>query len=236
MTTRLALSETHRRVLQENPWLSLLDQAVSDDVLAHSRLRKLTGGQALFRRGENPDGLYIVLDGSLRISGTTREGQEAVLVFCEPGRWIGLVSGLDGGARMHDVLATSPSVVLQIAPADLEQLIAQHPSFGRLLLRVQCSQMRELLMGIETYSTHSLEQRFAGRLLALAAAFGDPAPDGALDIQLRLSQETLAQLLGTTRQRVNQLLKLWEQNGLIRQKYGRIRLLDQAQLKVLAQV
>ncbi|MNF52129.1 HTH-type transcriptional regulator Cmr [compost metagenome] len=216
--------------------MSQLEPAVSEDVLAHSRIRRLAEGQMLFRRGEKPEGVYIMLEGSLRCSGTTRDGLEAVLNFYEPGYWLGLVSAFDGLPRLHDALAMAPSMVLQVPSAELELLMTRHPAFVRLLLRIQSSQMREVLVGFEAYCTHSLEQRFASRLLGLASAFGRADADDTLDIQLRLSQETLAQLLGTTRQRVNQLLKQWEQLGLIQQKYGRIRLLDQAKLQSLAQV
>lgn len=236
MSSFLAPSEMHRRMLLANHWFSQLEPDVSEDVLAHSRIRSLADGQMLCRRGEKPEGVYILLEGSLRCSGTTREGVEAVLSFYEPGFWLGLVSASDGQPRLHDALAVGPSVVLQVPQAELEQLMERHPSFVRLLLRVQSSQTRELLVGFEAYSTHSLEQRFASRLMGLAAAFGKVEPEGTIDIQLRLSQETLAKLLGTTRQRVNQLLKQWEQSGLIQQKYGRIRLLDQARLQSLAQV
>ena len=50
-----------------------------------------------------------------------------------------------------------PSLVLLVASADLESLIAHHPSFGRFLLHLQCAQMRELLAGFEAFSTLSLE-------------------------------------------------------------------------------
>ncbi|CAD5108427.1 Crp/Fnr family transcriptional regulator [Zestomonas carbonaria] len=235
MTSPSVLSENHHRALLANPEFAALSDVVRNDVLIHGRQRRLAAGQTLFRRGDKPDGLYIVLEGSLRVSGTSRDGLEAVLNFYEPGCWIGAVSALDGLPRAHDAQAVTASLVLQITPADLETLIARHPPFCRFLLHLQSSQMRALLVGFEAFSTQSLEQRFASRLMALASAFGSPMPQGGLNIELRLSQETLAQLLGTTRQRINQLLKKWEQEGLIEQRYGRIVVLDQDRLEELAQ-
>ncbi|WBG61695.1 Crp/Fnr family transcriptional regulator [Pseudomonas citronellolis] len=234
MTTPSEVSASHLRTLLGNPSFALLPAEVRDEVLAHGRQRRLAAGQRLFRRGDRADGLYIVLEGSLRLSGTSRDGLEAVLNFYEPSCWVGLVSLLDGQPRIHDAQAAMPSLVLQLTPADVESLIGRHPAFARFLLHLQSSMLRALLVGFEAFSTQSLEQRLASRLLALAAAFGSANADGGLAIELRLSQETLALLLGSTRQRVSQLLKKWGQDGIIEQKYGCIVVLDRGRLEALA--
>ena len=69
----------------------------------------------------------------------------------------------------------------------------------------------------------------------LASNHGSAGLQG-LRIDLRLSQETLAQLIGSWRQRVNQILKSWERDGVLEQRYGRITLLDQAGLEKLARL
>lgn len=86
----------------------------------------------------------------------------------------------------------------------------------------------------ESYATHALEKRFAGRLLTLGLVYGTRSPDG-LEVQLRLPQEILARLAGVSRQRVNQLLKEWESQGLVRHGYGRITLGDVAAFERLAE-
>lgn len=234
MTTSSEVLTDPLRTLMGNPSFAMLPPEVRGDVLAHGRQRRLAAGQRLFRRGDRPDGAYVVLEGSLRLSGTSRDGLEAVLNFYEPGCWVGTVSLLDGQPRIHDAQAAMPSLVLQFTPADVESLIARHPAFARFLLDLQCSLLRALLVGFEAFSTQTLEQRLASRLLALAAAFGSRNTEGGLAIELRLSQETLALLLGSTRQRVCQLLKAWGQGGMIEQKYGCIVVLDLARLEALA--
>ena len=161
------------------------------------------------------------------MSHLVRRGALVLVVTC-------LVSLLDGQPRIHDAQAAMPSLVLQLTPADVESLIGRHPAFARFLLHLQSSMLRALLVGFEAFSTQSLEQRLASRLLALAAAFGSANADGGLAIELRLSQETLALLLGNTRQRVSQLLKKWGQDGIIEQKYGCIVVLDRGRLEALA--
>jgi CRP/FNR family transcriptional regulator, cyclic AMP receptor protein len=127
------------------------------------------------------------------------------------------------------------SLLPQVAPADLEELLAAHPALSRSLLRLEALRLRLLLTAIESYSVQSLEQRLSSRLLMLAVSYGVKDSQG-LKIKLRLSQEMLAQLIGATRQRINQIFKKWEAEGGVQQQYGDITLLDRDRLEKLARV
>jgi CRP/FNR family transcriptional regulator, cyclic AMP receptor protein len=229
-----SITDRHREALLSNPWFAGLAPAIRDDALAHTQTRTLAQGERLFSRGDDAHACYAVLEGSIRISGTSRGGREAVLSFYEPGTWFGEISLLDGLPRTHDAHAHKRTLLLVLMRDRFEELLAAHPLLMRELLRLECTRLRAVLVGLESYATQSLEQRFAGRLLALAEAYGSRTARG-LSIELHLSQEVLAQLTGVTRQRVNQLLKVWENEGLIEQSYGRVLLIDQARLERIAQ-
>ena len=216
-----------------NTWFAGLPEVARDDILAQARRRVLTSGQRLYSRGDPSDGVYGVLEGSVRVSGTSRAGREAVLDFFGPGSLIGEISTLDGGPRTHDARAYGPTLLLQVSPADFEDLLARHRALSRMLLRLKAKRLRILLGWIEATSTQPQRQRIASRLLMLATAHRAPAAEG-LTINLQLSQENLAQLVGTTRQRVNQILKTWESEGVIEQRSGRILVLNRGRLKTLA--
>ncbi len=222
----------HQETLMSNPWFAGLPPPVRDDVLASTQLRTLVQGQCVFRRGDPPDYLFALLEGCVRISGTSSDGREALLNFYEPGAWFGEVSVLDGGPRTHDAHAHTPVRLLQLATPDFERLLQAHPVLGRKLLQLECSRLRMMLEGFEAFSTHSLEQRLAMRLLDLSQAFGQPQGGGTA-IDLHLSQEVLAQMVGSTRQRVNQLLRQWEQGGWVSHRYGRLVLLRPDLLRAL---
>lgn len=230
------LPPLYRTVAMSYRWFDSLPEAVQHHMLARARRRELTPGQRLYSRGDPPDGFYGVLEGSIRVSGIGAEGQEAVLDFYGPGSWFGEVSLFDGLPRSHDAHASEtnlPTRLLQIAAADLEELLTVHPALSRSLLQLEALRVRILLQAIESYSTQSLEQRLANRLLMLAAAHGVTTAEG-VRIELHLPQETLAQMIGATRQRVNQILKNWELDQMIKQQYGRILLLDQIKFENLA--
>ena len=202
-----------------------------DAFVATAQRRALQEGEQLFRRGDDPsDGIYVALTGSIRLSGTSPEGREAVFTFFQPGNLFAEVGPLDGEGRSHDATAHVVTTLLNVSRSRLEALIAEHPGLCRSLLKLEAARLRLIMALAESYATHSLEKRFAGRLLALGLVYGTRSSDG-LDIQLRLPQETLARLAGVSRQRVNQLLKGWENQGLIRQGYGHITLVDVAKFE-----
>jgi CRP-like cAMP-binding protein len=230
-----SISDAERRVLLSNAWFADLPANVFDAFVAAAQRRVLAEGEQLFRRGDDPDdGVYVALAGSIRLSGTSPEGREAVFTFFQPGNLFAEVSSLDGEGRGHDATAHVATTLLNVSRSRLEALIAGHPSLCRSLLKLEASRLRLIMALAETYATLSLEKRFAGRLLTLGLVYGTRSPDG-LAIQLRLSQETLAKLAGVSRQRVNQLLKGWESQGLIRQAYGHITLVDVATFERLAE-
>ena len=195
----------------------------------------LAPGQRLYFRGDPADGIYCVLEGAVRLSGISQDNREAVLDIYGPGVWFGEVSALDGLPRIHDANAYDATVLLQVAQADLEELLTVHPTLSRVLLRLEALRLQLLLTAIEAYSMQSMEQRLANRLLMLSMTCGVKTAKG-LKIELHLPQEVLAQLIGSSRQRVNQILKDWEHERMVEHQYGRILLLDQARLEKLAQM
>lgn len=229
----MALNSKQREALLANEWFGSLSEAIQEDVLSRARQRLLAQGKCLFKRGDPPDFFFCVLEGCIRVSGSSSEGREAVLSLYEPGTWFGEISMLDGLQRTHDAYAHTHTVLLQIGLGDFEDLLSRHVAFSRMFLRLECTRLRALAVGFESYSTQTLEQRLAWRLLALGTGFGVRTSEG-LSINVHLSQELVAQLVGATRQRVNQLLKQWENEGLISQHYGHIVLRDKEALEAMA--
>jgi len=229
-----SLSEAHRATLLSNPWFASLPEGVRADIVGCAQRREIAAAQRLHSRGDRADGVIGVLEGRLRLSGVNREGKETILDFYGPGQWIGEVSVLDGGTRIHDADTCGAAVLLVLRTEDLERLLARHAALSRMLLRLEAQRLRILMTALESYSTQSLAQRLATRLLMLAEAHGVPNAAGVV-IDLPLTQETLARLIGSTRQRITQVLKDWEREGLIRRRDGCTLLRDKARLERIAQ-
>jgi CRP/FNR family cyclic AMP-dependent transcriptional regulator len=227
-----SLLETYR-VAFSSSWLADASDTAQSELMACTRERVLKSGERLFSSEEFPNGMYCVIEGSIWVSGTTRDGRESVLDLYGPGDWFGETATLAGTPRMlHDAEAYGPAVVRHLGSFDLEELLSTHPSLGRSLLRLQARRIQILLSALQQHSLPTIEQRLATRLLMLAGKFGVATPQG-LKIDLHLPQETLAKLIGSTRQRVNQILRDWETDNLLEHRHGRIFLPDEASFKKL---
>ena len=100
--------------LSSGHWYRHLPAPLQHSLLAHARVRQLTAGQVLFKRGDPPCGLYAVLDGSLRISAVNEQGKEALLSLAQAPFWFGEIAVFDGLPRTHDACAVGPCTLLQV--------------------------------------------------------------------------------------------------------------------------
>ncbi|MSQ57929.1 MAG: Crp/Fnr family transcriptional regulator, partial [Limnohabitans sp.] len=108
------------------------------------------------------------------------------------------------------------------AKADFQKILDQHVEFYQAMLRLQARRIRQLFGLVEDLNTLPLRSRLAKQLLHLVRSYGVPCLNNAQEIRigLHLAQEELAQLLGASRQRVNQELKSMEREEAIRIEPG----------------
>lgn len=208
------LSSKDRAALSANRFFREMSADARDAIADRGRMRLLKVGEAIFTKGDPGDGVFVVLSGSLRYSNVSASGKEALVNILGPGKWMGDISAIDGRGRTLDCVALEDSELMHLGNRDFNQLLDELPEFARMLLKIQGERIRDLLMWTEALTKLDAEGRLAVRLLIFAGAHGITAGHHAL-INLRLSQESLANLIGTTRQRVNQILNAWKASGII---------------------
>ena len=140
----------------------------------------------------------------------------------EPGIWFGDVAIFDGDRRTHDAYAHGDSTILCVAKADFKKILATHVELYEAMLRLHARRIRQLFGLVEDLNTLPLRARLAKQLVHLVRSYGVPSLADAREmrISLHLAQEELAQLLGASRQRVNQELKAMEREESIRIEPG----------------
>lgn len=222
----------HQLVVSANGWFSGLSPAIQGSLLSHARSQKLVAGEWLYEAGDSPDGVYCVVGGCIRAGLILHDAREVIFDFFGPGSWFGEVAAFGGTPRVYNAIAYEQTSLLHVNQTCLEKLVSGCPEVSRAFLKLGSIRQSILLWALKQYSLNSIEQRLASRLLILARSFGTPNNPG-VKLSLHLPQEVLAQLIGATRQRVNQILKDWEAGGLIRQQYGLIVLLNESLLEKL---
>ncbi|MBN2977111.1 Crp/Fnr family transcriptional regulator [Pseudomonas fluorescens] len=217
--------------LANGHWFSHLPVELQHRLLAAARLRALTAGQYLFKRGDPPCGLYAVLEGAVRISAVNAQGKEAVLSLVETPYWFGEICLFDNLPRTHDAQASGPCTLLQVPQAAMLDILENHPAYWRDVALLMSHKLRLSLINIEQMSLMPASARLAHRLLMIAQGYGEI--DQARRT-LQLPQEDLAAMLGLSRQTANSLLKALEQQGIIGLSYGAIEILDLKRLRQAA--
>jgi len=220
-----ALSPEERRNIETGSWFSKLSAALRADILAAASVRRVADGTQIAYRGEAADAWCAVAKGAVRVSTITLAGKQIALTYVEPGVWFGDIAAFDGWPHSHDAEAHGETTLLVVPKADFKSLLARHVELYEALLRLNCRRLRLMFDVYEDLNSLPLAARLAKQILGLARSYG-MAQDGEIRIGLQLAQEDLAQLLGASRQRVNQELKALEREGALRVEPARLVVLD----------
>jgi CRP-like cAMP-binding protein len=228
------LTIEERNNIESGTWFSSLSSDLRAAILSRALVRRLADGAPLASRGQPAEEWVGVAAGAVRISSVTLSGKQVSLTYVEPGTWFGDIALFDGLPRTHDADAHGATTLLIIRKPDFHDLLAHHVELYDALLRLNCRRLRIMFNLVEDLNTRPLAARLAKNLLMLAKSYGVEQEDG-IRIGLQLAQEDLAQLVGASRQRVNQELKGLEREGAIRVEPTRLVVLSREKLMQVAE-
>jgi CRP/FNR family transcriptional regulator, cyclic AMP receptor protein len=226
------LTNEEREAINSGRWFTSLSPSLRHDILRCAYVKRYKDGELLSARGDPPDEWIACARGAVRVSSTSLSGKQITLTYVEPGIWFGDVSIFDGDSRTHDSYAHGDTTILCVAKGDFKKILSAHVELYEAMLRLQARRIRILFGLVEDLNTLPLRARLAKQLLHLVRSYGVPSlADGReVRIGLQLAQEELAQLLGASRQRVNQELKSMERDGAIRIEPGGLVVRDRQAL------
>ncbi|WP_409513985.1 Crp/Fnr family transcriptional regulator [Variovorax sp. MHTC-1] len=214
----LILSTQEREAIDADPWFASLSASLRHDILRRAEVRHFADRDAIYCRGARAEDWNAVANGAVRIGSSSPDGRQATLRYVEPGVWFGEVEMFDLKGRPYDASAHGPTTLLSVRREDVHAILAGHTELYAALLRLNSQRVRQLYRLVEDLATKPLRARLAKQLSQLAHSYGKPAGKGGAEVRiaLRLAQEELAHLIGCSRQRVNEELKLMERDETIR--------------------
>ncbi len=212
------LNIAEREAINAGRWFSSLSPSLRHDILRCAYVRRYKNGELIAARGDIAEEWIACARGAARVSSTSISGKQITLTYVEPGIWFGDVAFFDSDRRTHDVYAHGATTIVCVARADFKKILTAHSELYEALMWLQSRRIRLLFGLVEDLNTLPLRARLAKQLLHLVRSYGVPSlEDGnEVRISLQLAQEELAQLLGASRQRVNQELKTMEREQAIR--------------------
>jgi len=227
------LTLDEQQSIESGAWFSKLSPTLRAAILSRSVVRHLEDGAPLASRGAPAEQWCGVASGAVRISTVSLSGKQITLTYAEPGTWFGDIALFDGLPRTHDANAHGATTLLVVRKPDFKALLAQHVELYDALLRLNCRRLRLMFDLFEDLNTRPLAARLAKQILLLAKSYGIEQGE-ELRVGLQLAQEDLAQLLGASRQRVNQELKGFEREGAVRVEPTRLVVLSREKLLAIA--
>jgi CRP-like cAMP-binding protein len=192
--------------------------------------RSYARNQALMHMGQVPREVLLIVSGVVKVSATTAAGRSVLLAVRGQGELIGELSALDDEPRSASIVAIEPVQALAIAGDRFRAFVLERPDVALVLLRELSARLRDSDAKRMQLAAYTTVGRVAFCLLELCERFGS-AQDGAVDIQLPLSQEELASWAGASLESVGRALQTMRGLGWIETRRRAIRVLDRVALE-----
>jgi CRP-like cAMP-binding protein len=184
-------------------------------------LSKVNGGrtisnyrknQIIYTQGEAADSVFYVQSGKVKKTVVSERGKEAVVALLATGDFFGEGCLTGEALRLATVSAMTECVIVRLSKTDITRVIHEEPAFAELFIKHLLARTLRVEEDLIDQLFNSSEKRLARTLLLLAnfGKEGRPEP-----IIAKISQETLAEMIGTTRARVSFFMNKFRQLGLI---------------------
>lgn len=210
-------------------FLARLDPVSRDTLLAAGRPVVAPARTHLLREGDTEGRVFVLLDGWVRVMTVSLEGHDLLLAVRGAGELIGELAALRAATRSATVIALTPVRAVRFAAGDLMTLLGERPGIGLALMADLAEKVVDAGRQLNLRSTESTEERLVALLRRLVVDVGKPG-DGGTIVDLPLSQEDLAGLIGASRESVARALCRLRADGIVSTQWRRIVVRDPAAL------
>jgi CRP/FNR family cyclic AMP-dependent transcriptional regulator len=207
------MAKAKQRRIQRDAQRPAFDaEAFLESAGAARRTATYPKGKTVFSQGQPSDAVLYIQKGGIKISVLSRTGKEAVVAMLGPGDFFGEGALTGQSIRIGTATATTLTTVLIIDKSVMFRLLRDEPSFSERFTSYMLTRNLRIEADLVDQLFNSSEKRLA-RALLLLARYGDQAgPERRIP---RISQETLAEMIGTTRSRVNFFMNKFRDLGFI---------------------
>jgi CRP/FNR family transcriptional regulator, cyclic AMP receptor protein len=174
-------------------------------------------GQVIFTQGDESRSVFYLQSGSVKITVNSSAGKEAVIAFLQPGDFFGEGSIAGQPLRVSTAIAVQPTSALEIEKREMIRVIHEEHEFSDRFVAHMLKRNVRVEEDLVDQLFNSSEKRLA-RALLLVARYGKEKEEEK--ILVRVSQETLAEMIGTTRGRVSFFMNKFRKLGFIRYNGG----------------
>ena len=197
--------------------------------LVDARFRKK---ETIFSEGDPPDWLFIVKKGKVKITKLSHGGKELILEIIAPVDFFGGVAVMRGFPYPANAVAMEDSEVLKISRKNLLNIMDRFPSLMYCMATNIGDRIKGSHEALKSIALEKVESRIASLLIKLADKAGEKSEDGLL-IDMRLTKQDLAEMVGTTVETSIRTMSKFSKAGILASKSGKIVIRDLDKLRSL---
>ena len=182
------------------------------------KIVEIKNKQTIFAQGDAADSVFYIQKGRVKLSVISAAGKEAILALLNPGEFLGEDAiPVPETLRLSTATALTPCTVLKIGRKEIIRVIHEEHAFADLFMTFLLARTMRVQADLVDQLFNSSEKRLA-RILLLLARFGESGkPDAKIP---KISQEALAEMVGTTRSRVSFFMNRFRKLGFIQYNGG----------------
>ncbi|OCL26455.1 cAMP-binding protein [Orenia metallireducens] len=217
-------------ILKEHPYFSELD---TDKLVEISKLiitKSYKKGEIIFFEGDLGESLYLVKSGKVKLIKMVESGEEQIINIVKAGDIFAEVVLFDDGNYPATAITMEATEVGIINGKDIEKLMYRIPEIALKILKVMSKRLRRAQQRIRNLGLKDTTSRTASALVYLAQEHGI-GDETKVEINLSLTQQELASLIGTSRETVSRTLNRFKDDGLVSVSRQKIIIRDLAGLK-----
>lgn len=186
-------------------------------------------GQTLFYEETRPMGVFCINHGKVKVYKMGSNGKEQILYIAQAGDFLGYRALLSEEFYSASATVLEPAAVCFIPKSDFITILNRNPAFFQKLMKAVCHDLGVMEDKLAQLAQKSVRERLAGTILMLKETYGmEGGESGPIDIAL--SREDLANIVGTATETVIRLLSEFKTDGMIALEGKRIRVVDQNRL------
>ena len=198
--------------------------------------RAFKKGEVLFAAGSRGDTLYLIGKGKVKIykemaTPFAGGGETKIFEILSEGEFLGEMALLNHEPRCASAMAIDDSWIYLIQKQSFNEVILNSPAIALNILEIISKRLRDADAHIQDITFRNIPGRLATLLMRLADKFGRKMPDGGELIDVRMTQQEIAQTVGTSRVYTSRYLNEFKREGSVAISGGRIVILDRAKLK-----
>ncbi len=206
-----------------------LDYDDLNRINSHKTCIQYKKGQTIFYEGTRPTGLYCMNGGTVKVHKNNIQGKEYIIYMAKPGDFLGYRALLSEEFYGASATVLEDAKICFIPKENFFEVLSKNPAFMKRVVKAVCHEMGIMEERMAELAHKSVRERLAANLLMLKESYGMEGETSEL-IDLALSREDLASIVGTATETVIRLLSEFKSDGLISFEGKKIRVMDPKKL------